>query len=55
MVKTISVSVFQQSLVAMVLRKSLKLELNADEKALFVASADAVRKTNDVLKEINVL
>ena len=35
--------------------KIVELELNADEKALFVASADAVRKTNDVLKEINVL
>jgi malate dehydrogenase len=35
--------------------KIVEVELNADEKALFVASADAVRKTNDVLKEINVL
>ena len=35
--------------------KIVELELNADEKALFFASADAVRKTNDVLKEINVL
>ena len=35
--------------------KIVELELNADEKALCVASADAVRKTNDVLKEINVL
>ena len=35
--------------------KIVEMELNADEKALFVASADAVRKTNDVLKEINVL
>ena len=35
--------------------KIVELELNADEKALFVASADAVRTTNDVLKEINVL
>lgn len=35
--------------------KIVELELNAAEKALFVASADAVRKTNDVLKEINVL
>lgn len=35
--------------------KIVELELNADEKALFVASTDAVRKTNDVLKEINVL
>ncbi|MDD4514599.1 malate dehydrogenase [Massilibacteroides sp.] len=31
------------------------LNLNADEKALFTKSAEAVRKTNDVLKEINVL
>ena len=35
--------------------KIVEMELTADEKALFVASADAVRKTNDVLKEINVL
>ncbi|MDD3254869.1 MULTISPECIES: malate dehydrogenase [Macellibacteroides] len=35
--------------------KIVEVELNAAEKALFVASADAVRKTNDVLKEINVL
>ena len=35
--------------------KIVEVELNADEKALFVASADAVRKTNDVLKKINVL
>ena len=35
--------------------KIVEIELTADEKALFVASADAVRKTNDVLKEINVL
>ncbi len=35
--------------------KIVEVELTADEKALFVASADAVRKTNDVLKEINVL
>jgi malate dehydrogenase len=30
-------------------------KLNDDEKALFEKSADAVRKTNDVLKEINAL
>lgn len=30
-------------------------KLNAEEKELFAKSADAVRKTNDVLKEINVL
>ena len=35
--------------------KIVEVELTADEKALFVACADAVRKTNDVLKEINVL
>ena len=35
--------------------KIVEVDLNAAEKALFVASADAVRKTNDVLKEINVL
>ncbi|HML70224.1 MAG TPA: malate dehydrogenase [Macellibacteroides fermentans] len=35
--------------------KIVEVELNAAEKALFVASADAVRKTNDVLNEINVL
>jgi len=35
--------------------KIVEVELSAAEKALFVASADAVRKTNDVLKEINVL
>jgi malate dehydrogenase len=31
------------------------VQLNAEEKALFAKSADAVRKTNDVLKEINAL
>jgi malate dehydrogenase len=31
------------------------VKLNAEEKALFEKSADAVRKTNDVLKEINAL
>ena len=35
--------------------KIVELELTAEEKALFEASANAVRKTNDVLKEINVL
>ena len=30
-------------------------KLNDEEKALFAKSADAVRKTNDVLKELNVL
>jgi malate dehydrogenase len=31
------------------------LQLNAEEKALFEKSADAVRKTNEVLKEIGAL
>lgn len=31
------------------------LKLNDEEKALFVKSANAVRATNDVLKEINIL
>lgn len=35
--------------------KILALDLTAEEKALFEKSADAVRKTNDVLKEINAL
>ncbi len=35
--------------------KVLDFDLNAEEKALFEKSADAVRKTNDVLKEINAL
>lgn len=35
--------------------KIVELELNAEEKVLFEKSATAVRKTNDVLKEINVL
>lgn len=35
--------------------KVVDFALNADEKAAFAKSADAVRKTNDVLKEINVL
>lgn len=33
----------------------LDFKLNAEEKALFEKSAEAVRKTNNVLKEINVL
>ncbi len=33
----------------------LNWELNAEEQELFAKSADAVRKTNDVLKEINAL
>jgi malate dehydrogenase len=33
----------------------IDINLNAEEKALFKKSADAVRKTNDVLKEINAL
>lgn len=33
----------------------LEVELNTDEKAKFEASAEAVRKTNAVLKEINAL
>lgn len=33
----------------------IDLKLNEEEKALFEKSADAVRKTNDVLKEINAL
>ncbi|MEG0807603.1 MAG: malate dehydrogenase [Alistipes sp.] len=35
--------------------KIVKIELSKDEQAKFAASADAVRKTNNVLKEINVL
>ncbi len=35
--------------------KIVEIELSADEKAKFAASADAVRKTNDVLKEIKAL
>ena len=35
--------------------KIIDLQLNAEEKALFEKSADAVRMTNDVLKEINAL
>ena len=35
--------------------KVLDFKLNDEEKALFAKSADAVRATNDVLKEINVL
>ena len=35
--------------------KIVTLELNMEEKALFEKSADAVRSTNQVLKEINVL
>jgi len=35
--------------------KIVKLDLNAEEKALFAKSADAVRSTNNVLKEINAL
>ncbi len=35
--------------------KIVELELNAEEKELFAKSADAVKKTNNVLKEINVL
>ena len=35
--------------------KILSLNLTADEKALFEKSAEAVRKTNAVLKEINAL
>ena len=30
-------------------------KLNDEEKALFAKSADAVRTTNDVLKELNML
>ena len=33
----------------------IELSLNEEEKALFAKSAEAVRGTNDVLKEINVL
>ena len=33
----------------------VNIELNEEEKALFAASANAVRATNDVLKEINML
>ncbi len=35
--------------------KIIDLKLNAEEKAKFEASATAVRKTNDVLKEINAI
>ncbi|MDR1859550.1 MAG: malate dehydrogenase [Bacteroidales bacterium] len=35
--------------------KIVELNLTADEKALFAKSADAVRATNNVLKEINAL
>ena len=35
--------------------KILDFQLNAEEKELFAKSANAVRATNDVLKEINVL
>ena len=35
--------------------KIFELKLNDDERALFKKSADAVRKTNDVLREIKVL
>ena len=35
--------------------KVLEINLNDAEKAEFAKSADAVRKTNDVLKEINAL
>jgi len=35
--------------------KIVELELNVEEKELFAKSAEAVRKTNAVLKEINVL
>ena len=35
--------------------KVLDFKLNDEEKALFAKSADAVRATNDVLKEINIL
>ena len=35
--------------------KITDFQLNAEEKELFAKSADAVRKTNDVLKEINAL
>ncbi len=35
--------------------KIVDFKLNAEEQALFDKSADAVRKTNDVLKEINAL
>ena len=35
--------------------KIVEIELTAEEKELFAKSADAVRKTNNVLKEINAL
>ncbi|MDH6358680.1 malate dehydrogenase [Parabacteroides sp. PF5-9] len=37
------------------IEKIVELELNAEEKDLFAKSAEAVHKTNAVLKEINVL
>ena len=35
--------------------KVLEINLTEEEKAEFAKSADAVRKTNDVLKEIGAL
>ncbi len=37
------------------IEKIVEIELNEAEKAAFVASADAVRKTNDVLSEIGAI
>ncbi len=37
------------------IEKIVEIELNDEEKAAFKASADAVRKTNEVLKEIGLL
>ncbi len=37
------------------IEKIVEIELNEAEKAAFVASAEAVRKTNDVLTEINAI
>ena len=37
------------------IEKIVELELNEDEKAKFAASAEAVRKTNEALKEVGAL
>ena len=50
----ISASVFPLSL-ARTVSKDCELELNADEKAKFAASAAAVHKTNAALKEVGAL
>ncbi len=37
------------------IERIVELDLNADEKAKFEASAEAVRKTNDVLAEMKLI